>query len=80
MDAPAADSQSNGLAAPQLGGGSGKLVARFRESETLSTPTPTSKTDAVLRSSEDFERMRCERLNLRLRGRRSTRATEQWKY
>ena len=37
MDAPGADSQSNGLAAPPLRGGSGKLVASFRESETPTT-------------------------------------------
>jgi hypothetical protein len=34
---PGADSQSNGLAVPQQRGGSGKLVARFRESETPTT-------------------------------------------
>ena len=37
MDAPSADSQSNGLAVPQLRGGSGKLVASFGESETSTT-------------------------------------------
>jgi hypothetical protein len=37
MEARGADAQSNGLAVLQLRGGSGKLVASFRESETPTT-------------------------------------------
>jgi hypothetical protein len=73
MDAPSADSQSNGFAVPQLRGGSGKLVASFRESET-----PTTAHAAFENRHRSWVLLRISNVwcvnafNLRLRGRRST--------
>jgi hypothetical protein len=57
----------------------GKLVARFRNWEPFHYATFISTTAAISRISSEFRARRCERFDLRLPRRRSTRSTERWK-